>query len=123
MPAKAHIKLPSPAVGDDSWMTRAACKGQDPEIYDESFSKNVGGDIRCFQCLVRAQCLSYAVENRYDGIWGGTTKYRRDQMTRRRRIRVQCPRDDCLSTEIRNTETYGTCISCGMRWNIPRVKP
>lgn len=119
MSAAAHVKLVSPAVGSSSWMWKAACRGQDPEIYDEAFTKKVSPDVRCFLCTVRPQCFTYAVENRYDGTWGGTTKYERKHMVERRRLRTQCPKPGCLGRRIRNAEGYGTCLSCGLRWNIP----
>ncbi|NEW27277.1 WhiB family transcriptional regulator [Nocardia cyriacigeorgica] len=56
-----------------TWQHRAACRGQDPEIW---FPLNIDavGDARavCFECPVRAQCAALATSARTtDGVFAG----------------------------------------------------
>jgi WhiB family redox-sensing transcriptional regulator len=62
-----------------AWMSRGACLGVDPELFfpvagrgpalhQISAAKRV-----CQHCTVCALCLTYAVQTRQSGIWGGTT--------------------------------------------------
>jgi WhiB family redox-sensing transcriptional regulator len=62
-----------------SWMSRGACRQVDPELF---FPTAVTGPAArqveaakavCGLCVVRANCLSYALEAMPEGIWGGTT--------------------------------------------------
>ncbi len=75
--------VPGDATG---WMTRGACQGTDPELF---FPISVAGLSRaqinaakeiCGRCLVRKNCLSYALQTMPDGIWGGTTAEERRKM-------------------------------------------
>lgn len=63
-------------VVDQPWMARALCAETDPE----EFFPEKGGSTRaaktvCGRCIVRAECLIYALDNgeRY-GIWGGLSE-------------------------------------------------
>lgn len=67
------------STASSGWMSRAACLGEDssllfpvaatgPAVQQISAAKRV-----CERCTVRASCLTYAVETRQSGIWGGTT--------------------------------------------------
>jgi WhiB family transcriptional regulator, redox-sensing transcriptional regulator len=62
-----------------AWMSRGACLGVDPELFfpvadrgpvlhQISAAKRI-----CQHYTVRALCLTYAVQSRQSGIWGGTT--------------------------------------------------
>ncbi len=62
-----------------SWMSRGACQREDPELF---FPGAGGGtaviQVRaakavCGACAVRSPCLSFAIDTRQDGIWGGAT--------------------------------------------------
>ena len=78
--------MPSVAygVGFLHWMSRGACGSSDPELFFP-----VAGTTRpavrqaeaakavCRRCVVRANCLSYALETTPVGIWGGTTEEER----------------------------------------------
>jgi WhiB family redox-sensing transcriptional regulator len=65
-------------------MSRGACGGVDPELFFP-VAKAAGSAVRqaeaakavCGRCAVRANCLSYALETRPEGIWGGTTEEER----------------------------------------------
>ena len=61
------------------WMARGACLHEDPELFFPIAASSAGlpqinaAKAVCRGCAVRAACLSYGLENRQDGIWGGTT--------------------------------------------------
>jgi WhiB family redox-sensing transcriptional regulator len=67
------------SVGFCGWMSRGACLGEDPELFfpiaaNGSAAQRISAAKRvCQRCTVRAFCLTYAVETRQSGIWGGTT--------------------------------------------------
>lgn len=73
---------------DLTWRLRGACRGLDPEIF-YSASEDVGVDRAkevCGSCVVRQQCLEYALANREsEGIWGGATEKERRRILRQRR--------------------------------------
>jgi len=69
----------SRVLGSQRWMLRGACRQVDPELF---FPPAAEGPAKpqveaakavCAACAVRPNCLSYALEARPDGIWGGTT--------------------------------------------------
>ncbi len=80
-----------PATIDDddnplSWQSDALCAQTDPE----AFFPEKGGSTRdakriCTGCVVRGQCLEYALENdeRF-GIWGGLSERERRKLRRGR---------------------------------------
>lgn len=66
------------------WVTDALCAQTDPEL----FHPDKGGSTReakriCRRCLVRADCLDYALthQERF-GIWGGTSERERRKLLR-----------------------------------------
>jgi WhiB family redox-sensing transcriptional regulator len=68
------------------WWARAECKGVDPELW----FPDRGGDTRpakevCRGCVVRKQCLEYALAGgeRF-GIWGGMSERERRALRRQR---------------------------------------
>ena len=73
------------------WTVQAACRGiEDPNIFfpigeTEAMEKakiKVAKEI-CRICVVRDECLSYAIEtNQPDGIWGGKTHKERKSIRR-----------------------------------------
>lgn len=80
-----------------AWRQRAARKGMDPNIFFP-ISDFVGGrgpkvdseevvyaKSICDVCVVRVQCLEFALSIReLDGVWGGTTGSNRKSILRRR---------------------------------------
>jgi hypothetical protein len=106
---------------EDAWMVDAACGSDDPYVYDERYEKLPPGAISCYDgCTVRAQCLTFALNNGFEGIWGGTTYYQR-QIVQRRQRRARCPGQDCGGTEIQRGAAKDTCVSCGLSW--PTTQP
>jgi WhiB family redox-sensing transcriptional regulator len=67
------------AAGSPGWMPRGACRGEDPELFfpvtaaGPALAQVFAAKAVCFQCAVRAACLSYALATGQAGIWGGTT--------------------------------------------------
>jgi WhiB family transcriptional regulator, redox-sensing transcriptional regulator len=76
-------RLAAPPVDRTRWMLRGACLREDPELF---FPISALGPAQvqigaakavCGRCSVRDNCLSYALINQPDGIWGGTTREER----------------------------------------------
>src|SRR5690606_6979844 len=75
----------------DDWRHRAACRGEDPELF---FPIGTSGPALlqveqakavCRRCSVIDQCLAEALQRReMYGIWGGTTEAERAVLIRRR---------------------------------------
>ena len=72
--------------------TNANCVDMDLNIF---FPDNYGGgnleaieDAKaiCYNCPVKADCLAWAMKNREDGIWGGTTPVERELLSKPTRI-------------------------------------
>jgi WhiB family redox-sensing transcriptional regulator len=74
------------------WMPRGACQGEDPELFfpiaasGAALAQVIAAKAVCFQCAVRAACLSYALATGQAGIWGGTTQEERHVMRRSSRF-------------------------------------
>ncbi|MDD7464898.1 MAG: WhiB family transcriptional regulator [Actinomycetaceae bacterium] len=75
-------------VSDRSWMEDALCAQTDPDIfYPEKGGSTAPATSVCNNCLVRAQCLEYAIANDIrHGIWGGTSDNDRKRIARERRM-------------------------------------
>ena len=63
-----------------SWMSRGACRQADPELFfpiaavtGPAARQAEAAKAVCGRCVVRPNCLSYALEFMPEGIWGGTT--------------------------------------------------
>jgi WhiB family redox-sensing transcriptional regulator len=64
----------------DDWRDRAACQDEDPELFfpigDGAAAQEqmARAKVVCRRCLVRQQCLDFALSTGQDaGIWGGLT--------------------------------------------------
>ena len=59
-----------------NWKQLGNCVGKDPDLFFPE--KDRWAEVRakriCAGCLVRAQCLDYALENCEVGIWGETSE-------------------------------------------------
>jgi WhiB family redox-sensing transcriptional regulator len=75
---------------DQSWQTRANCMGVDPELFfpERGTSTRDAKEV-CRGCVVRLECLDYAIANSEKfGIWGGMSERERRRV-RRSRILAQ----------------------------------
>jgi WhiB family transcriptional regulator, redox-sensing transcriptional regulator len=76
-----------------NWQDRAACRGQDVEL----FYSQEGADVRaalaiCAACVVQAECYDQAMADREAfGVWGGTAETERRRIFRRERRTRQDP--------------------------------
>ena|ERR1700730_3786613 len=73
------------------WMKKAECSK--PENKGINFHPSQGESIApavevCIKCLVREECLDYALAvDSTDGVWGGTSHRERRRMRRKKPIR------------------------------------
>ncbi len=71
------------------WMADAACKEHDRDVFFPHRGQNdklAEAKAVCAGCLVRLDCLGYAIDNDEKfGIWGGRSERERRRMRRARR--------------------------------------
>src|SRR5512138_99613 len=71
-----------------SWQDEANCLGVDPDLFfpERGASTREAKEV-CRGCVVRAQCLEYALENSEKfGIWGGMSERERRRIRRQRAL-------------------------------------
>lgn len=101
---------------DITWQDHAACRGQDPAVYDTDDDLKPSPEIRCFLCPVRLRCLNYALTGHESGTWGGLSRKQREEFTRRSRPRTTCPDPLCRSADIYQNNGVAACLRCGGSW-------
>jgi len=71
------------------WQRWAACRGVDPELFFPERGEQTRSAKRiCAACLVRVDCLEFALANTEKfGIWGGKSERER-RLLRRERVRA-----------------------------------
>jgi WhiB family transcriptional regulator, redox-sensing transcriptional regulator len=79
--------LDNPTHHDDNgWQDRANCLGVDPDLFfpERGASTREAKEV-CRGCVVRAECLEFALQNgeRF-GIWGGLSERERRRIRRQR---------------------------------------
>jgi WhiB family redox-sensing transcriptional regulator len=77
-----------------SWQVRASCRGPQAAVFfppsqferkDEKLERERRAKEICTSCVVRADCLEYALDIREPhGIWGGLNESERKQLLARR---------------------------------------
>lgn len=70
-------------MSDLEWMTRAACKDADTEIFfpPDHMALPLEAARVCWSCPVKTTCLTYAYEHpELQGVWGATTTRQRNAM-------------------------------------------
>lgn len=74
-----------------SWAEHAACSAPNAPHPEQFFPEETIGHIdaehwptdalqTCAGCPVREKCLAYALQNKVEGVWGGTTDIDRKQI-------------------------------------------
>jgi len=70
------------------FMTFGACRGTAPDIFFPDRGESLEPAKRiCGECVVRDECLEYALDSgeRF-GVWGGTSERERRRIRRQRRV-------------------------------------
>lgn len=75
-------------IDEESWRAYANCLRVDPDLfYPERGASTKEAKMVCKFCVVREECLEYALEkNDKFGIWGGASERERRRMRRQRAI-------------------------------------
>jgi WhiB family redox-sensing transcriptional regulator len=75
-------------VGDRSWQSQANCLGVDPDLFfPERGASTREAKTVCRACVVRTECLEYALINGEKfGIWGGLSERERRRIRRQRAL-------------------------------------
>jgi len=75
-------------VGDRSWQVQANCLGVDPDLFfPERGASTREAKAVCRACVVRQDCLEYALVNGEKfGIWGGLSERERRRLRRQRSL-------------------------------------
>lgn len=73
---------------DRAWMLRGRCRGINPDLfYPEKGDISDEAKAVCAKCLVRPECLEYALRyNQRRGIWGGMSERERRRLRRQRAL-------------------------------------
>ncbi|MEU3795814.1 WhiB family transcriptional regulator [Streptomyces fructofermentans] len=67
------------------WITRAACRGLPPNLMFATGGGQQKSKRICEHCLVRTECLAFALDERIEhGVWGGMTDRERRALLHRR---------------------------------------
>jgi len=72
--------------GDHGWQDRANCLGVDPDLFfpERGASTREAKEV-CRGCVVREECLEFALQNGEKfGIWGGLSERERRRIRRQR---------------------------------------
>lgn len=87
----AHMREGSPEgnprLTDTEWMRDAKCRDMPPNFFFPNDGVGVEAAKKiCAECVVREECLDYALANKIEhGVWGGTSERERRRMSRRPR--------------------------------------
>src|SRR3954454_13037760 len=92
------VQAVAPESDDATWRADAACKGESAVYFfaPNHFERKPEKDFRegrarslCRGCVVRQQCLEYALAvGETHGIWGGLNELERRRLARRRAAEV-----------------------------------
>lgn len=72
-------------ASDTAWMTDGLCNQVDPALFfpEQGASPEPARRV-CRKCPVMTECLTYALKNRPEGVWGATTTTERDRILKGR---------------------------------------
>ena len=88
------------ATYNESWWQEAACRGSNPDLFypvgnasKEARQQIADAKAVCASCPVIDLCLSEALSNNEQGIWGGTTEEERAAIIKHNRSSAN--KSDC----------------------------
>lgn len=68
-------------------MKDARCRDAEPETFFVGDPERVAeAKAYCADCPIRVECLTMALKEKLDGVWGGTTQYEREHTNMRRLV-------------------------------------
>lgn len=71
-------------LAHQEWALRAKCRGSADALFVEGAEQREARRV-CAGCVVRAQCLAEALDNRIEwGVWGGMTERERRRLLKLR---------------------------------------
>lgn len=73
------------------WQVNANCRNENQDIFFNDDKKDKTYQRICGECVVRAECLEYALVYDMQGTWGGMTQRERSRLDKRN---TQALRDD-----------------------------
>ncbi|HYI62422.1 MAG TPA: WhiB family transcriptional regulator [Acidimicrobiales bacterium] len=82
------MHIPHDAGGPPGWQDFANCLGVDPDLFfpERGASTREAKEV-CRGCVVREDCLEYALDNGEKfGIWGGMSERERRRLRRQRAL-------------------------------------
>ncbi|WP_436793325.1 WhiB family transcriptional regulator [Actinospongicola halichondriae] len=82
---------PGDIFASPAFMDLGSCRGVDPDIFFPDRGDSLApAKAVCAECIVRDECLEYALANgeRF-GVWGGTSERERRRIRRARRIAAE----------------------------------
>ena len=91
MPMPEHHDLERHLDDARSWQDQANCLGVDPDLFfpERGASTREAKEV-CRGCVVREECLEYALSNGEKfGIWGGLSERERRRVRRQRALERQ----------------------------------
>lgn len=78
-------------IASDEWRGQASCRDTNPDLFfpvgttGPAIEQIEAAKAVCRECLVRQQCLEYALQTNQDsGIWGGTSEEERRKLRKQR---------------------------------------
>jgi WhiB family redox-sensing transcriptional regulator len=83
-----HDDTTQPAILPENWQDDANCLGVDPDLFfpERGASTREAKEV-CRGCVVREQCLEFALQNGEKfGIWGGLSERERRRIRRQRAL-------------------------------------
>jgi WhiB family transcriptional regulator, redox-sensing transcriptional regulator len=88
MGQEATVHISSETPEQPGWQDYANCLGVDPDLFfpERGASTREAKEV-CRGCVVRADCLEYALDNGEKfGIWGGMSERERRRLRRQRAL-------------------------------------
>jgi WhiB family redox-sensing transcriptional regulator len=117
-------------VGGTAWMSRGACRGEDPDIFfpvgnaGPALTQTAEAKAVCARCPVMDACLDWALSRpERSGVWGGMSGEERDAI-RRYGGSDEAVRRAVLEREVRSFHAeHGSERRSRHRWQDPATPP